>query len=286
LGVAFLYARARLHWGFITRQVGASAAQLAYPLPPPTTVIGSFANPLARVLGIGEAIDRRSGAAGSRIMRCAISSTIAASAGLVPRSPTGVALHAEPTRILGGPYKGGGSYQEAVKKPAYQAVQEVLPVQSSGEASSPGSVMYLAWVLDTARLEACLGLRGSSLVDGLEEAVWSVYRIGSKEGIASVEEAGVVEDSVRIVGPGGTFHSILYQSALCVYPKTGSSKPLTLYGLTYRERTFYAPIAGASGYSYLYPPVIPELFEVRSGCRAFDPGVNNLALASEEAGMP
>lgn len=48
----FAYARLRLHWGFIVRQPGASAAQTAYPLPPPTTVAGAFANPLARLLGI------------------------------------------------------------------------------------------------------------------------------------------------------------------------------------------------------------------------------------------
>jgi CRISPR-associated protein Cas5a/b/c len=113
----FLYSKVKLHWGFIVRQLGASAAQLAYVLPPPPTIVGSFMNPLARILGLSETLDPKAGPAGSKVMNCALKATLSAAAGLDPCGNVGVAVYAEPSRITAGAYKTGGDYERALKQP-------------------------------------------------------------------------------------------------------------------------------------------------------------------------
>ncbi|WP_460126103.1 hypothetical protein [Stetteria hydrogenophila] len=273
---AFLHARIKLHWGFITRQLGASAAQLAYVLPPPPTVVGAFMNPLARILGLGEELNRKAGPAGGRAMGCALAATLAASAGLQPGSRVGVAVHAEPSRITASLYKTGGDYARALREPIYLASDRLLPVQAVGAASAPGGSVVLAWLLDLGKLSECLGTE-LGLRD-LKAAAWSVYRLGSREGLVSVEDAGALDaDGLEEVPEGGTFESILYQREDCVAAR--AAVRLTLYDEGYRERGYLAPQV-AGGPSGLTPPSMPSQFTLRSGCRAVKPrGIPEFALA-------
>jgi CRISPR-associated protein Cas5a/b/c len=272
--LAFLHARLKLHWGFIARQLGASAAQLAYVLPPPPTVVGAFMNPLARILGLGEEVNPRLGPAGSRAMSCALKATLAASAAL--EGPTGVAVHAEPSRITASLYKTGGDYSRAIREPPYLAVDRLMPVQAAGAASAPGAYMRVAWLLDTEILGDCLGVE----VDpkALGAAAWSVYRIGSREGIASpVEASSYTGGELEVLAEGSRFESILYQPADCVEPG-GQVVRVILYGPAYREEAYYVPtpIGGPSALT----PARPTAFTIQSGCRAARPrGEPLLALA-------
>ena len=265
--LAFLHARVLLHWGFSVRQVGASAAQLAYVLPPPPTVVGAFMNPLARALGLGELLSPGRGPATGPAMECALRATVAASAGL--EGDVGVAVHAEPSRILAAPYKSGGSYTRALRQPPYTAADELLPVQATGSASSP-SRMHLAWLVDAGALGRCLG-RGVD-PELLEAAAWSVYRLGSREGLASVLEARAYgPEELEEVGEGSEVETVLYQPGECVEPALPEGVvKVALYDLSYREAEFYAP-GSLGGPSFLLPPRRPALLTLRSGCRAVRP---------------
>ncbi len=266
----FLHSLVTVHSTFIVRQVGASAAQLAYVLPPPPTVVGAFMNPLARMLGLGEEVNRRAyGAAGSRVMHCALKATLAAAAGLAPSS-IGVAVHAEPSRIIGAPYKAGGSYQKALKKPPYEAADELLPVQAVGYTSAPLTHLHLAWLVNVEALSKCLGAELS--VKEMRRAVWSVYRIGSREGLVSVLEASVYEpEDVEVLVEGSRFRTLLYQPESCSEPLAATPPPkIVLYDLAYREARFVA-VSGIGGPVILTPPTEPLLFALRSGCSAARP---------------
>ena len=276
MSLVFLYSRAVMHWGFIVRQLGASAAQLAYVLPPPPTVVGSFMNPLARILGLSESLDPKAGPAGSKVMSCALLATFSAAAGLDPRSDVGVAVHAEPSRITAGIYKTGGDYERALKQPPYLAADRLLPVQAVGATSSPGGHLVLAWLVDISRLSECLGVNVEP--SDLKAAAWSVYRVGSREGRASIADANVFEEyELEPIPEGGMFESILYQSEECTKPLTSITK-VTLYDTNYRQRSYFTPSLG--GPSGIIPLPEAASFELKSGCKATRPrGYPSLTLS-------
>jgi len=266
----FLYSLLHVHWGYIIRQPGATAAQAAYILPPPTTVVGAFANPLARILGIPDYIgvkERTLLPVQNRFMECLIRATLAAGAGLVrtPRLSIGAVTHEEPSRIMGTPYKGGGDYQKAVKQPIYLSATTLLPVQAVGATSAPGALLAVAWLIDAERLNSCLGARLS--LEDLEGAAWGVYRLGSREGIANTLMAGVLGGD-GLDYPEGVFQSVLYQDSSCVLLRRGSLSRVALISYDYREREFLVPSGEASGINILTPPSRPATFRLRPGCRA------------------
>ncbi|WP_165487869.1 CRISPR-associated protein Cas5 [Aeropyrum pernix] len=275
----FAYARLRLHWGFIVRQPGASAAQTAYPLPPPTTVAGAFANPLARILGIIDSYPEKREAlpVTNMFMSCVLKSTLAAAAGLA--GSTGVAVYEEPSRLVGSPYKGGGSFAKAVKSPIYIGSQELLPVQAVGQASAPNAEIVLAWLFDLDRLVSCSGV-GAVGVEDVEAASRGVYRLGSREGLASVVDGGAVDDTKIRHLDSGPFESVLYQDSGCVIPDSPVVEIPIPSPPQYRERAYLAPASHGSGSSFVIPPPMPARFFLKSGCRAaLYPGVEGVALA-------
>ncbi len=264
-----LYSKALLHWGFITRVPGASAAQPAYPLPPPTTVVGAYANPLARLVEEPDSLytglashpprGRRAPTLMPRILKCSLEATLGAGAGL--SGVIGVASIEEPSRILAGPYKGGSSYDKAVKSPPYIGAQEVMPVQAMGHTMAPGAVVEMAWLLDLDKLTRCLGMDGDRLVESLELAAWSVYRVGSREGLASIIDAKVYDKPE--VGEG-LFESILYQRADCAVPEVGDTGEVTLNEIHYVEALYYIPARGSAG---ALAPGDPVVFITRPSCK-------------------
>ncbi|MEB3807081.1 MAG: hypothetical protein GSR73_06165 [Desulfurococcales archaeon] len=280
--LVFLYSKVLLHWGFTVRQPGASAAQSAYIIPPPTTIIGAYANPLARILNLPDALDsRRKTPVSNKLMECALKSTISASASLhQSQGNTGIILFEEPSRIMGTPYKGGGSYEQAVKQPIYQSIQELLPVQAVGSASGPHVVMGLAWLLDKDRLGDCLGIEVT--LEHFQRAAYNVYRVGSREGIANP----VSDGEPRVYSGGdlevrdlGQFSSLLYQDAECVKPVNATDVvEVVLLSQDYSERNYYVPALPGSGPSILLPPPPePVQFKLRSGC--------SVAYPREDAGL-
>lgn len=285
MDTVFLHATLQLHWGFIVRQAGASAAQLAYPLPPPTTVIGAFANPLGRLLDMPDAMPyggsrrrRDTLPVTNRFMECMIKAAKAAGAGLDTSGRTGVVVYEEPSRITAVPYKGGNDYLTAVKHPIYLSAQKLLPVQAVGSASAPAALMHIAMLLDAEELSRCTGRRVT--LDVLEAAVWGVYRLGSRESIASVVYAGVSMDLEAV--ESGHFESILYQKAGCARPaRSDLAVEVVMTDEHYKSTGYHVPVSPASNAAILTPPHRPQPFLLRSGCRAVWPReARTLALSA------
>ncbi len=296
--VFYTVSELELHWGFIVRQMGASAAQLSYLLPPPPTVVGAFMNTLARALGLPEAPVRH----GRRRTHpqhhvtlthyCASLATIAAGSRLLGDSRgsrTGLVLHSDTTRLLGGPWKGGGSYNDAVRKPIIESVTEIMPVQAAGYTSGMGTRLEIAWVFDADRLEKCLlreaGLEAKVGINELEAAARSVYRLGSRESLATTHayKAGAVSQDGLLKGTIDYF-SYYPQPSGCSTPVTGHTGlvELIMPDTSYRETLFYVPAHPSSGQTHLAPPLEPARFRLRPNCTAIDLGSHRVLASNTQ----
>ncbi|MFN3805478.1 MAG: hypothetical protein ACK4SY_10510, partial [Pyrobaculum sp.] len=174
----FFHARVSLHWGFVVRSFGATAAQTALALPPPTAIVGAFATPLLRLLGArdryaptggsgGDVTTKRRGkkvverASASPLFGCILDATLAASAGLYPQGRgAGLGIAMEPSRLIAAPYKGSSErkrIKEGVeRKNVMEAMSRALPVQAVGAAYGVSTLLDLAWVVDVRELADCL----------------------------------------------------------------------------------------------------------------------------------
>ena len=293
--VSLLYTTVEAHWGYIVRQPGATAAQTAYILPPPPTVVGAFAAVLGRLLRLPDAHagGKRKRPVLTGLMECALQATITVGAGLLAAreggASGGVVLVEEPSRIIGAPYKGGGALNRALSKPIALSAKDLLPVQAVGAASGPGALLVLAWLLDAERLESCLGRKISNEL--MSVAPSSVFRLGSREGLVSVVGErghlpgyGVVSgDELEALGSGCEYESILYQPASCALSESPASVvSVVLLDEHYREREYLVPAGPGSGPGIIYPPSSPARFRLAHGrCLAYAPqgGLRALSLA-------
>lgn len=188
--IRVFYAKVSLSWGFIIRHKGTTASQPAYPLPTPTTIVGAFVYPLAKLLKlpliiqIEKSSKRRKmkstslvewgeGKLISDTMKPFLEATVTASAGLISSKITsnnstqtrsrmvqvGLATYSEVSRIISSPYKSGGSYDEAVKRIELmqsefftKSIPTVLPVQALGATYAPALKVELMWAIDIAKL--------------------------------------------------------------------------------------------------------------------------------------
>ncbi|MCE4611202.1 MAG: hypothetical protein F7B17_04430 [Desulfurococcales archaeon] len=301
-----LYARFRLHWGFIVRQKGGSAAQPALPIPPPTTVVGFFSEPLYTALGLTEGFKARVSSPGGLLggpFECSRKATLAASAaGASVARVIGVVSSQEVSRLLSAPYKAGGGdegYEGLVRKGKgsieklgriefLKAISQIFPVQAVGESIAPSLEMDLVWVLDLDRLRHCLaGELGLRIEDGrlenyLKLAAWGGIRLGSKEGLGAVvgsPKVGEVREP-EIIGPGESFKTRLYVPARCVTPLSLELvEKVSMWGLDYREHEFYVPGGvGTSGTLYIAPPAPADMRLDGEDCRAYVIGDSLVAV--------
>ncbi len=286
-----IHTRLLLHWGYMIHKPGTTAAKPAYILPPPTTVVGAYAAALAAAAGVPHRpIPKDALGPLEEFHYCLLHATLAAAAGLAPVSDAGgvgVAVYEELSRILGAPYKNPrtGSYSRALRAgPIYAlyARPEVLPVQGLGAAYAPGALLDLAWLVDAERLAECLS--GGNVAELLEAAAAGVYRVGSREGLASPLHWHVYRVEVR--EPGSLFQSSLPQPIRCAWHRRGSVARIALLRIPdYKEEEYLVP-SMASGMGILLPPtcdgaVCGAYFEARSGCGVAVPegGPSHLSLA-------
>ncbi|MEM1873276.1 MAG: CRISPR-associated protein Cas5 [Acidilobaceae archaeon] len=285
-------ARVELHWGFVVRLPGASAAQLSLPLAPPTTVVGAFSAALFRLLGLRDrtAAERRvSETTLSPYFECARRSTIAASMGLAPldavkksgAKSAGLCVHQEVSRLNASPYKTGGSWSEALRQPRdsmgfySEFLTEAMPVQAVGAAYGPGSIVDLVWVFDAAELASCLSGEGARVsVEDIDsaglKAAWSVSRLGSKEGIVSVIAASYLLGGFEERGAGEVVYTHLYVPVKCATPVYGAASTVKLWGLGYEFYDVYAPTPSSNTLAIALPSthLLPG-YRVSRECLAF-----------------
>jgi CRISPR-associated protein Cas5a/b/c len=290
LRTIFFYSRLRLSWGFIVRVPGATAAQPAFSLPPPTTVVGAFSNSILELLKPVKEVKRRRGKTLYQVFDCILGSTLTASFALAREDgeTVGIAVIKEVSRIVGAPYKTGG--EEADIKAAgkgsrefLEAVGTMLPVQALGVAYAPAALADIAWVADAEKLATCLGVKVEELYGDLGKVVaWGVSRLGSKEGIVAVIQGH--HGSPEQLKCGSTFKTRAYVPADCVEPKDTDVSEVTLWGLDYRWRRYYVPFI-ASG-TVVYPPAEATSYRlVSEKCYAFRiPILEDLVVVSNRGG--
>ncbi len=297
------YAKALFSWGFIIRHKGTSAAQPAYPIPPPTTVVGAFAYPLIRLLGFTINTKGPSewgeGKLISDVMKPLLEATVTATAGLtsprfVNKSPShssrktlqvGLAIYQEISRIIASPYKSGGSFQEAVKVRFMEsdfftkALPVVLPVQAAGAAYAPALKVELMWIVDVEKLSEGLGVSIEKLDNTARRAIYGVVRVGSKEGLVALEEAIYAENPI-IRGPGEKISTRLYMERFCAETLNPTlTTEIILPNLRYTLTPYYVP--ANIGSSNLIVPLSedtpPPTFRVLSPCKAIvTPGLESI----------
>ncbi|MEM1851649.1 MAG: hypothetical protein QXK14_03865 [Acidilobaceae archaeon] len=291
------YANITLHWGFVVRIPGATAAQPALAIAPPTTVVGAFAASLLRALGYSEGNISKYFVNGSEksqkapdteavlspVFQNILDSTIAASMGLHPQSEgPGVGVTMEASRVLAVPYKTGGEERSKFKTKPYspkfygQGIPAALPVQAVGVAYAPSTVVDLVWVVDVNKLIEGLPKEDGrnikvSDIDRIGLSVaYGVTRLGSKEGICSVNVACYIEDppTVNINKP---FQAHTYVPVDCVEPQNVSLvSKIRLWNLKYEPTEYYAP--RGTTLTLAYPPTskyeIPH-YILRENCVAY-----------------
>ncbi len=254
----FLYSKLSLHWGFTVRVKGATAAQPALVLPPPTTVIGTFAHPLARLLGLQEeyvpvAKKAKEKAVITPIFECFLRSARGATAGLDPESATGLSTHMETTRIMGLVYKTGGQVREALKRPIYSATPVIMPVQPLGSTYAPNGILHIGALIDIGDLAKCLGTSVQDIDAHGLKACYGVSRLGSKEGLVSVLGAAYGEPE----SSEGDISTIGYVPASMAIKRASEFfVSIYMYDLEYRMAEYLVPVGiRIASQNIITPPV-------------------------------
>lgn len=291
--IRLFYSQVALHWGYIVRVPGATAAQPSLTLAPPTTVVGAFAASLLRALGFNEGIMLRSGKASidgafSRVFECILKSTIAASMGLHPIMDDGVGLSVimEPSRLIAAPYKTGGDRRSFTVSPwniefYKEGATKALPVQAVGATYGPSALIDLVWVIDIKGLLKCLPYEGVS-VESIDRAghyaVYGVTRLGSKEGICSPVVACYVEEP-NVINVGETFTAHTYVPAKCVAPTFSHLvSKVQMWNLSYFYEDYYVPsrISLTLAYPPAHDPAVLPSYRLVDGCKAYHIKVDRL----------
>ncbi len=173
-------------WGWSVRVPGASVGGSSLPLPPPSTLVGALANPIARLLRWGEVtvegkavysstlkLARHLEAAGARVVR-------------------GVAvLFNDPLKVTNIPYL----------RPSNRFNRDLwFSLQAMGAYSAP-----------SVELEAVLVFNDSVLKEGVNEekieaAAWSISRLGCKEGIVHVKNV-VIGEALEVTGGSTPYYA-------------------------------------------------------------------------------
>ncbi|NPA85544.1 MAG: hypothetical protein GXO07_06040 [Crenarchaeota archaeon] len=174
-----LFFELELAWGFGVRYPKGTAAQMAPPLPPPSTAIGAVAESIAVRYGLPESVreGKRVCSTAYRIRKAVKGAAFA----LSPESPTGIVVRAEITKIMQIIYTG--------KKDE----KEWTGAQAVASAYAPKAIIYMMVVFDESLLERELRFMGvDDSVERVLEGV-TIRRIGSKEGIVAMKSKIVGE---------------------------------------------------------------------------------------------
>lgn len=301
--IFYLQTRFRLHWGFIVRQKGGSSAQPALPIPPPTTIVGFFSEPLYMALNIPENFKGEPSTPGGLVggpFHCSLKATLAASAsGVSIYKVAGVVSTQEISRLIAAPYKSGGPYENLVRRGRgslrrlgeldfLEAISLIFPVQAVGESIAPSFELDLVWVLDIDSLQFCLNrkldleITRQELEKSLKIATWGGTRLGSKEGLGAVvgnAKVGEIKES-HIIKSGENFLTKLYVPVKCVIPLTPKFvEKVTMWGLDYREQEYYLPQAIIGGSTLYVTPTSPVEMRLEGDkCKAYDLGSYTIAV--------
>ena len=242
-----------LAWGFGVRFPMGTAAQMATPLPPPTTAIGAVMEPLAIKLGLGETISFGKGNKGTKCSTAYLlyKATKAAAFGLSPKSPTGIVVKAEMNRLV------TASYTKKKDPSMWSGVQAVAL------AYGPKALLHMMLVIDTNELMKQLKALGIPLseeeVTKMLEKV-TVRRVGSKEGIVAMKRKEVGEVSLEkdvesfLYAPKAMVKKANYYTELMLWKP---NEEAFCKGQNPKYEVFVVPSGPLSSQALLTPPLEP-----------------------------
>ena len=172
----FLYVEAKLHWGFACRLVPFGKSRLALKVPPPSTLLGALAYPLARQLGWPEVILEADGRAKSGADR-----VLGFSASAHARIRFAPSIRSDISRVF---------WYYLLKKEVRTDAIALEKVYANPLPEEGAPKIDIIYVIDAGRAEDALGQRWPAL---LETSAWAMTRIGQKEGLITVEEVRLAE---------------------------------------------------------------------------------------------
>jgi CRISPR-associated protein Cas5a/b/c len=276
--IRFFYSLLRVHWGFSVRLKGATASQPSLPLPPPTTILGAFAQPLLKLLDIGFdhpiKYDKKDwGSVVTSSFKCFLYSALGAAMALDPENIVGVSNYAEITRIMSLPYRTGGKVKDAIKSPIHESISFIMPVQAMGSSYSPGALIHIGAVLDIDRLSECLNVAVKDIEDVGLQSCYGVSTLGSKEGLVSVVKAYYGEpmtyndeiNTIAYVPEGGV---------IALFPERFMK--ISLWDLDYKTKSFLIPVKLYISANLIAPPLHDDVktLKILPGFKAYAAPIN------------
>lgn len=286
------YARAILSWGYTIRYKATSAAQPAYALPPPTTIVGAFAYPLTKLLKLNPYRDCTNVSWGKgRIISCTMThlldATIMAAAGFVEEDyPTGIAVHQETGRISASMYKGGGerariSAEFMSSNFFTEALPRVITAQAVGAAYGPLVQIDLLWVVNARKLCEKLNITIDEFDEAAQIAVYGLVRLGSKESIVAIDPSkSKFIKNPQIMQIGDKIRTRLYVPKKCVEVLDGELvHEIIIPNLYYSPELYYLPAIAASNL-VIFPlssELAPVFRIINNKCIGVSIGVDNVA---------
>jgi CRISPR-associated protein Cas5a/b/c len=165
-------------WGYSIRQPNYARRQPCYLLPPPSTLIGALAYPLALNNGEGEYYLHESKTIVSSPKKL-IGPVLAASACYSPNSKAIMSEDINRYLIL-----------QFQRKPRRAEPKYRFGVVPAGKVYAPSAEMQLVYAIDG---EKCSQTLGENWKDRLLSAAYSITRLGSREGILCVKKAELHE---------------------------------------------------------------------------------------------
>ena len=200
----FLYVRAKLSWGFACRLVPFGKSRMTMKAPPPSTLLGALAYPLARSLDWSEVLlgDGKEVSGADRVRKFVVSAHAKLSSSL--------AVKADINRVF---WFDRHPQRKEVKTDAI-ALERVYTSPVPGARESEMELIYIV------RSEPASRVLGEKWVPLLEAGGWSLTRVGQKEGLVSVEDVKLAE--ARVLEGNKVKTSFYFPLEACFSPPRGS----------------------------------------------------------------
>jgi len=178
LPLYFLHIKAKLSWGFACRLIPFGKSRMTMKAPPPSTLLGALAYPLARSLGWPEVLlgDGKETSGADRVREFVVSAHA--------RLNFSLTVKADINRVFWFDFQ-----RKEVKTDAI-ALERIYTSPISGARESEIELLY---IVRPELAERALGGKWASL---LEAGGWSLIRVGQKEGLVSAEDVRLAEAEV------------------------------------------------------------------------------------------
>ena len=175
--------RIEFTWGHQSRIIGLSKTNPSYYYPPPTTILGAIAEPLAKEYRLGENPEN------TRLLLSKLSSNLLA-IGIKPVNAIPL-KYMDLNRILA----------VRKRKETYPSAKSMKAIEGSFDAPARGKTILSSLDYEPPKLDVLIVFKDKEIIYGgrklslSNHILWEIHRIGSKESLVSVID---VEESNNI----------------------------------------------------------------------------------------